>query len=236
MTPRVYFAGVNQTHFCEAFKGLHVLESFADVRPMMDRYRPTFASMVLDSGAFSEMTTGKVIDLGQYADFILEHGRFYEWCASLDAIKGGADKSIANWQALKDRGCNTVPTFHQSEPWSVLEGYCAATDRIGLGFQRPIQNARPWLEECFARIPSRVRVHGWAMTNYTDFPFESVDSTTWLREYMALLGVTGQGASAIGCLTPGELVQIVQRKYERLPRAKAWASRKTDQLSLLGED
>lgn len=235
MTPRVYFAGVNQTHFCEQFKGHHVLESFADVRPLLDRYRPTFASMVLDSGAFTEMTTGKAVDLGEYIEFCQEHGAAYEWIASLDAIKGGAEKSVANWEAMKARGVDAMPTFHQGEPWSLLEDYCKATDRLGLGFQRPIKDARPWLEDCFARIPDRVRVHGWAMTNYTDFPFASVDSTTWLWELRALLGVEGQGADAIQCLTVGELIEIVQRKYLRLPKRQAWQGRKrVEQLSLLG--
>lgn len=231
----IYFAGVNQHQWAEQFAGLHVLESFADVRPMMDRYRPTFAGMVLDSGAFTELTTAKKIDLGAYADFVLEHGRFYRWVASLDSIDGGAAANIRNLTDLRDRGVDAVPTFHQGEPFELLADYCRMHDRIGLGFQRPIANARSWLGECFSRIPSGIRVHGWAMTSYTDFPFESVDSRTWLFEVKALMSVAGQGADALRCLTPGELVAIVQKKYERLPKRQKWGEPKAVQLKMLGE-
>jgi hypothetical protein len=221
----VYFAGVNQHQWCQAFRGEHVLESFADVQKLMDRYRPLFASMVLDSGAFSEMTTGKAIDLGRYADFCHEHGAFYRWVASLDSITGGVDANIDNWQALEKRGVSSVPTFHQGEPWSLLTDYCKAAPRVGLGFQRPIENARSWLDECFSRIPEGHKVHGWAMTSYTDYPFESVDSRTWMFELRALMAVEGQGADALRCLTPGELLDIVTKKNERLPRAERWSGR-----------
>jgi hypothetical protein len=231
----IYFAAVNQHHYCEAFRGRDVLESFADVRPLMDRYRPTFASMILDSGAFSERMTGVPIDLGAYADFALAHRNGYRWVASLDSISGGPDKNVENWEALKDRGLDTVPTFHQGEPFSLLRDYCAAAPRIGLGFQRPIKNARPWLAECFAHIPVGHKVHGWAMTSYTaDFPFESVDSQTWQFEVRALLAHEGQGAEALRCLTLREIVDIVQRKYERLPKQLKWETPdSTPQLSLL---
>lgn len=220
--PRIYFAGVNQNFWCDNFAGLHVLETFADVRPGIDRYRPTFASMALDSGAFTEMTTGRPIDLGAYVEFCHQHGAFYEFIASLDSIDGGVDRNLANWREMLDRGVHAIPTFHQGEPLSVLSDYCASAKMIGLGFQRPIRDARVWLESCWARIPSDVLVHGWAMTNYTDLPFYSVDSRTWFFELRALLGVQGQGADALNCLTPRELLEIVQKKYLRAAKRVRW--------------
>lgn len=232
---RVYFAGVNQSHFCEAFAGLDVLESFADIRPVMDRYRPTFASMVLDCGAYTELTSGKPIDLGSYSDFCLEHGAGYEWVASLDSIGGGPAANVANWQAMLARGVHgAMPTFHQGEPLELLRDYCRETKRIGLGFQRPIKSAREWLASCFAVIPPGVQVHGWAMTAYTDLPFASVDSTTWLWEMKALQGAHGQGAEALRCLTTGELIAIVQKKYQRQAKRARWEG-KPQQADLFAE-
>lgn len=231
---RIYFAAVNTTNLCEAFVGLHVLESFADVRRLMDRYRPLFKSMALDSGAFTEMNTGEAIDLGEYIAFCHQHGAFYDFVASLDSITGGPDVNVRNWREMRDRGVQAVPTFHQGEPFSLLEDYCRETKMLGLGFQRPITNAREWLSECFNRIPRDVLVHGWGMTSYTDFPFYSVDSRTWFFEMRALMSVEGQGSSTIQCLTPSELLGLVVKRYLRLPLRAKWNGKDSGaQLSLL---
>lgn len=236
MSPRIYFAGAAQHSWCDWLGGLHVLESFADIQGLMDRYRPTFAGMCLDSGAFTEMKTGRPIDLGAYIDFCQLHGGFYDFVASLDSIRGGVAANLANWRRMLDAGVAAVPTFHQGEPMSLLRDYCAAAPMIGLGFQRPIEGARAWLDECFSHIPEATRVHGWGMTSYTDYPFHSVDSHTWFHEARALLGVEGQGADALRCLTQRELLEIVIKKYERLPRRKRWeGSKPAVQGALFGE-
>jgi hypothetical protein len=223
-----YFAGVNTNPFCEAFAGLHVLESFADIVRLMDRHRPNFASMCLDSGAYSVMTTGKQIDLREYIAFAKQHGGFYDFVASLDSITGGVKANVENWRAMRDAGVDAMPTYHSGEPIELLTAYCKRTCRIGLGMQRPggkwPANAivRQFLRECFAVIPPTVKVHGWGMTNFTDFPFWSVDSTTWLWEMKALLGARGQGAEVIACLTPRELIEMVQKKYLRFSKRQKW--------------
>lgn len=232
----VYFAGVNQIHFCERFMGRHVLESFADVRPLFGRYRATFASMVLDCGAYSELTTGVSIDLGEYAAFCEAHGDFYEWVASVDSIRGGVSENLSNWRTLMDRDIDAMPTFHQGEPISLIREYCSDSSRLGLGFQRPIKNERAFLDEAFAHIPPHVRVHGWAMTNYTaSYPFASVDSTSWLHELKALrVTQTTQQGEPFAHLTDGELIEIIQKRYDRLPRMKKWQVRPySKQLALL---
>lgn len=234
----VYFAGVNQVHFCERFAGRHVLETFTDSRPLYGRYRATFASMALDCGAFSELRTGEPVDLGAYAAFVQEHGGFYEWVASLDAIRGGPADNLRNWSELRDRGIDAMPTFHQGEPVSLLREYCSAATRVGLGFQRPIQSEQAFLDEAFSIIPRGTRVHGWAMTNYTaDYPFASVDSTSWLYELKALRAVqTTQQGEPFGHLTDGELIEIIQKRYDRLPRMRQWQARPfSKQLGLFKE-
>lgn len=219
---RIYFAGVNTSPLCEAFAGFRVLETFADIRRVLDRYRPTFKSMCLDSGAYSEMASGKAIDLEEYIDYCQQHGAFYDFIAALDSIAGGPDVNLKNWQRMLDRGVAAIPTYHQGEPWSVLQDYVKSSRMVGLGFQRPIKNAVPYLTEAFSHIPDDVLVHGWGMTNYTQFPFHSVDSRTWFFEVQALKAVKGQGAASLRCLTNGELIEIVQKKYLRLARQCQW--------------
>lgn len=220
--PLIYFAGVNQNHLCEAFQGLRVLESFADVRRLLDRYRPGFRSMCLDSGAFTEMTTGRPIDLDAYIEFCRAHGKFYDWLASLDSITGGVGENVRNWGRMLRAGVNAIPTFHQGEPVDALREYVKRTPMVGLGFMRPIKGAREWLDECFKHIPPATRVHGWGMTNYLDYPFYSVDSRTWFFEVRALMATTGQAGDALKCLTLRELIDLVQKKYLRFGKRARW--------------
>jgi hypothetical protein len=42
------------------------------------------------------------------------------------------------------------------------------------------------------------------------------------------MSVKGQGEAALGCLTPRELIEIVQKKYQRLPKRLAWEGRAFD--------
>lgn len=231
--PIVYLAlGQADRLVCEALKGMNVLESFAYQRSHFDRYRPTWDRSFLDSGAFTEMTQGTAISLDEYIGFCLEHGDFYEAIANLDDIRGDISRSQTNHRRMIDAGIKAIPVFHQGEPWSVLdETVSAAPDRyIGIGFQRPINNADGWLEDVFSRVPSDVRIHGFAMTAYTHYPFYSVDSSTWVYEWKALMAVQGQGADALKCLTPGELLEIVIKKYNRLEPRRIWQGKKQGTL------
>lgn len=175
--PTIYFAlGRADRLVCEHLIGQPVLESFAYQCSHFARYRPTWRSAFLDSGAFTELTQGVAIDLGAYIDFCLEHGAMYERIANLDDIRGDVARSQANHHRMLDAGIRALPVFHQGEAWSVLdEVVSSAPDRfIGVGFQRPIRDA--------------------------------------------LMAVDGQGAEALRSLTPGELLEIVVKRYERMAR------------------
>lgn len=228
MKPLVYLAlGRADRIVLEAFKGKHVLESFAYQKSTFDRYRPTWRSAFLDSGAFTEMTQGTAIDLDAYIAFCLEHSSFYDRIANLDDIRGDVARSQANHRKMLDAGIRAIPVFHQGEAWSALdEAVGAAPDRfIGVGFQRPIQNGDAWLEDVFSRLPSDVQVHGFAMTSYLHFPFASVDSSTWVYDWRGLLSVKGQGSDSLRLLTPGELLDIVVKKYERMEPKRKWTGK-----------
>ncbi len=231
--PVVYFAlGLADRLLCEALIGQHVLESFAYQNDHYERYRPTWRSGFLDSGAFSEMTRGLAIELDEYIAFCQQHGRYYDVIANLDDIRGNVARSQSNHRKMVDAGIQAIPVFHQGEEWSVLdETIAAAPERyIGIGFQRPINGAERWLDEVFSRVPSDVRVHGFAMTSFLQYPFYSVDSSTWVYEWKALMAVQGQGADALRCLTPSELLEIVVKKYERMEPRRRWAGKQQGDL------
>lgn len=232
----VYFAGVNTNHFCEAFIGRHVLETFTDPRPqrIYGRYRAVFKSMALDCGAYSALSQKVPLNIHEYGDFCLQHGAFYDWISSVDSIRGGVEENLRNWQTLSDRGLETMPTYHQGEPISVLRDYCSQAERVALGFKRNPDGSLfggelPFLNEAFSHIPSTTKIHGWAMTGYTDrYPFASVDSATWNHELRALRAVRPeyQQGFTLDHLTDSELIEIIQKKYDRLPRMERWEGRR----------
>lgn len=134
--PLVYLGlGRSDRLTCEALRGMNVLESFAYRRDYFERYRPTWACAFLDSGAFTEMTQGVAIDLGEYIAFAQEHGRFYAAIANLDDIRGDVDRSRANHLRMLDAGVKAMPVFHQGEPWSVLDEVCAAAPERYIGLR-----------------------------------------------------------------------------------------------------
>ncbi len=238
---KVFLASPATQMHAEMLAGMRVLESFALFAecPWMVRYRPTFAESMLDSGAFSVMTTGEEVDRGAYIAFCVAHKLGYSKIINLDVIAGDVaervKQGLANLHAMRDAGLDPMPVFHQGEPWSVL-GDLASCGWVGLGLQRPMRDVDRFLGECFDRIPGGVKVHGFGLANerYTGrYPFHSVDSATWIYELRALSAIKDQASDVLRYLTQGELLALVVKKYQRLPAASAWAG--TEQLPLFAD-
>lgn len=236
--PRIYFSGLAQHMHSEWLTGQHVLEAFSNTRPLMAPYRALFRSMALEPGVIANLNAKKkgrpdVVHFEPYLEFAQQHGAFYDWVVSFDVIDGGPEENQRYWSRLLDaRIPNLMPVFHQGEPWSLLEEYCEHSSWLGLGFQRPRQNQEEWLDECFSRIPRRMRVHGFAMTAFIDYPFSSVDSTTWIHDLLDMLTASGQAGSVLRCLTRSELADLVLRKYQRLPLMQLWRGSETEEAPL----
>ena len=238
---KLYFASPNTRILAEAVKEQRVLESFAIQWKYANQYRMAYRSMMLDSGAFSAHNSGKVIDVDEYGEYAAAHAADYDLVINLDDIAGNVALSAANESRLRDvHGLDPVPVFHQGEPWAVLDEYTSRAPVVGLGFKRPLTRPairREWIGECFGRVPTGHKIHGFAMTSYMgDFPFASVDSTTWIRDYMDIAyGPHGQIGELARFLTPLEILDLVIKKWERRPRCTTWERQKTNtnQLSLL---
>jgi hypothetical protein len=233
----IYLASPSNQHQAEMMKGFDVLESFALTATCqwMERYRIAFRKRMLDSGAYSTMTTGKPIDLGKYIEFAVQHGAAYEVIVNLDVISGDVtarvDEGMRNLRRMRDAGIDALPVFHQGEPWSVF-AEMTSCGKVGIGMPRDkngrMHHVEEFLDECFSRLPGCVYTHGFALANekYTKrYPFSSVDSATWFHELKALMCVEGQGADVLKYQTTGELLELVLRKYRRMPTATAWAGR-----------
>ena len=219
-------------------EGMPVLVSFAAQSKWLKRsWMTSFGSLLLDSGAFSEMNSGKKVDLMAYIDWAQQYSFADAW-AGLDSITGNWRQSMANYRAPGAWG--SFPTFHDSDPPELLsELIKMAQERkskwIGIGLVPPRGGKEIFMKETLEQIPDDLHVHAWACGMYTYFTrIDSTDSTNWFRDSFKL-----SKDPLTSHLTPAECLKIVLLRYERSGRKrtpkKLLSVLKDSQLSLYSE-
>jgi len=191
--------------------GMPVLVSFALDAPWLRTYFPSFGELVLDSGAYSELTTGISVDIAEYVAWA-ESIPFKTAYAGLDDIQGDWKRSMRSYQQAP----NSFPTFHDTDPPELLDELIPmAQERdgwLGIGLLPPRTCREAWLCETLKRIPSDIHVHGFALGAYTHLPrINSVDSTHAWREWQKY-------RAWAPWLTPAECLEIAVKKIERHQR------------------
>lgn len=207
---RVYLASPTSQQKAEHCCDQRVLLSFAMWRPALFSYCQTFSSILLDSGAFSVLNSGKTIDVGEYIEWVAGFAGQIDAYAGLDDIAGDWRQSLKNYE----RG--GFPTFHDSDPTELLDDLISiARERgswIGIGLVPPRNGKRDFLERTLARIPDDFHVHGWALRSYSFMRrFDSFDSTNWWRSAM-------QHRQKLPWLTYGECLEIQIKRIVRESR------------------
>lgn len=212
---RVYLASPCTQQQAEHVAGMPVLLSYACYADCLDKgYHQSFSHILIDSGAYSEFTSGKAIDVKAYAEWAEQWVGHADAIAGLDDIRGDWRRSLRNYEAFP----GGFPTFHESDPPELLPDLVAmAQERkqwLGFGLLPPRQGKESFVRETLARIPEGIHVHGWAMRAYTHCRrLDSVDSTNWWRDAMALRTVPG-----LAHLNYGECLEIVVKRYQRWKR------------------
>jgi hypothetical protein len=214
----VYLASPNTQQQAEHVCDMPVLLSFACWSDWMRRYQHTFRRLLIDSGAFSEFTTGKRVDLGAYREWAGRWTGHADAVAGLDDIGGDWRRSLANYESVP----GTFPTYHETDPPELLDDLIPlARERgrwLGLGLLPETRGRRGgigWLRDALDRVPDDLHVHGWAMRAYTRCRrLDSVDSTNWWRDAMKLRTIPD-----LSHLTYGECLAIVVKRYQRWERA-----------------
>ena len=206
----VYLASPNTQQQAEHVDNMPVLLSYAIYKPFMDGYQHTFGRILIDSGAYSELNSGKQIDVQEYIDWSARWHGHADAIAGLDDISGDWRRSMENY---KHGG---FPTFHDTDPPELLDELIPmARERggwIGLGIKPPRQNKERWVRDTCDRIPNDLHVHGWALRAYTKVRrLDSVDSTNWWRDAMKY-------RRDFPFLTYGECLDLVVKRYRRWER------------------
>lgn len=160
--------------------------------------------LMIDSGAFSSWRKGDVIDIGAYAEYLIENQGLYDTCVNLDVIPGGfgrepniyevEESAAAGWENLKyleSRGLRPIPVFHQGEPFKWLRRLIdAGYEYIGISPDNSkwINQKQEWLDRVFSEITNDdgqpvVKTHGFAVTAIDlmfQYPWFTVDSISWV--------------------------------------------------------
>jgi hypothetical protein len=216
---KIYLGSPGNQLQADAVRDQRVLISFASwqkFKPLTD-WAPSFNSVLLDSGAYSELNSGVKIKIHEYIEWTMQ----FPWCdhfAGLDDISGNWKRSLENY---KHGG---FPTYHDTDPPELLsELIPLARERVcklgksrkpwlGIGLLPPRTGRNRWLRETLERIPEDIHVHGWALGAYTHHArIDSIDSTHWWREAMKY-------RTKMPWLTYGETLEIAVKKVSRVQR------------------
>ena len=187
----LYFAGAESLYAqMKGVSNAHMLFSYynlgrsKDISFIEEDGRKYF----LDSGAFSAFTQGINVDIDEYIDFIKATRNKWEVVNGLDVI-GDWKASAINMEKFEANGIDPLPTFHTGSPLEELRRMCQKYDYIALGGLVPYatksEMIRSWLSTCFSVIKDYwpKKIHGFGVNSvglWTDYPFYSVDATSWL--------------------------------------------------------
>jgi hypothetical protein len=152
-------------------------------------------NLMMDSGAFSSFTQGKVIDLSAYCTFLKQNEKYIYKSVTLDVINP-KDPNVAalagmkNYLEMRTEGLDPIPVYHARESRKWLDEYLDITDYVGISttsLVSPVE-ARVWSRICWNYITDGeglpiVKTHCFGdVSEYTLLtqPHTSVDAATWM--------------------------------------------------------
>jgi hypothetical protein len=141
----------------------------------------------LDSGAFSAWSLGKKVNIDDYIAFIHKHKHLLKVYANLDVI-GDPVGTAENQRIMEEAGLQPLPVVHNGSPDAAIKILVENYDYFAVGGMvgRPESEIRGYCKRVFkiaTEIKQEVKIHGFGLTTHKlmrEFPFFSVDSTTWL--------------------------------------------------------
>lgn len=182
--------------------------------------------LFVDSGAFTAWTKGISLDVDEYINWLNTNEKHIHLAGQIDCIPGkpgssvsyqdryeAAEKTWQNYLYMRSKLNNPdliVYTFHLGEDYSFLERaleqpyikYIALGGTVGSS----LKDKKDFFIKCFSCIRKsshpEVKVHAFGMTSFSlieQFPFYSVDSTSWI-----MTGCTGGIFSDWGIVQLGE--------------------------------
>lgn len=145
-----------------------------------------------DSGAYSALSQGAVIDLDAFYEWVARWRSVLFWAASLDVI-GDAEASWQNWRDAPEE-LGLVPTVHYGADPEELDRYAeAGVTLVGLGGMVPFRGEpKRLMRWCLSMMRYAekqwpdLRFHGWGVTHpllLENLPWYSIDSSGFSAAY-----------------------------------------------------
>lgn len=167
-----------------------ILESFWYVQDWQKKLIQNAKFFVLDSGAFTFFSSGKVVDwnkyLENYATFIVQNNIKYFFELDIDVLVGYQKvlEFREKLEKLTKRKC--IPVWHKSRGIEEFKKMCDEYDYVAIGgiVSKEIKPEEykyfKWfIDEAHKR---GCKIHGLGFTSVKDlkkYKFDSVDSTSW---------------------------------------------------------
>lgn len=210
----VYLASPGNQLQAAACLDMNVLISYVCSSKWLRDYEKSFNKILIDSGAYSELNSGKKVDILAYRDWSARFIGTAEAIAGLDDIRGDWKRSLKNYETISW----SFPTWHDTDPLELLDDLVAISlERktwLGIGLLPPRERKERVIREALERIPESIHVHGWALRGYTHIRrLASVDSTNWYLDAMKILTLPYTKH-----LTYAEALDIVIKRYKRETR------------------
>lgn len=170
----------------------YVLESFFYVNKDTERLLPSYGDFLLDSGAFTFMSTFKNTNIDwdayihEYGQWIIKNNvsKFFE--LDIDAIVGHKEvlKYREKLETMVERRC--IPVWHKSRGFEEYIRLCDTYNYIAIGgiaIKTITKKEFPVFTRLLHEAHERgTKVHGLGMTQFAElvkYRFDSVDSSAW---------------------------------------------------------
>lgn len=192
--------------------GMPALLSFYKYGKWLDKFQQSFSRILIDSGAYSEMSSGAKVDGHAYKDWKDRWDGHADACAGLDDITGNWRRSMHNYIHF-----GGFPTIHDTDPFDLLPELLEISKEqgkkwIGIGLLPPRQGKERFIRRACENIPDDFHIHGWALRAYTHVRrIDSFDSTNWWRAAFSV-------RKDLPWLHFGEALAIVVKRYKRWKR------------------
>lgn len=202
------------------------------------------ASLDIDSGAFQQWRRGIQPNIERVAAYYdqFPNARLK---MMLDVIGGTEQQQRNNLAIMESMGQRVTPVFHgpHCESWEWFDELCERYPVVAIGSVVPDNTssaATDWLSQVFDRICDRdgvprYKIHGLRMASRVrDFPFDSVDGSTWIQA-----SKNGRGPDIRGSQVdrPWQTCEQLQaewvRYYDYVPKCERWIPRRFRSLYVL---
>ncbi len=208
----VYLASPGSLQEAEKLEGLPVLLSFTNWTERLELAQTAFKRLMIDSGAYSEISWGITVDGAEYKDWYQQWLPHADSIAGLDDIRGDWKKSLKNYEKY-----GGFPTIHNTDPIEILPDLVEISRKqgkkwLGIGIKPPRGGKEAFVRRVCEEVPEDIHIHGFALPAYSYIRrIDSVDTAGWRKEALAV-------QKQLNFLTYAECVEIIVKRMTRWQR------------------